>query len=221
MFDGLAGQYDFLNHFLSLGIDKAWRRKAIQLLHESKPKLILDIATGTGDMAIEAAKLNPEKIIGVDFSEKMLQAGRNKIAQLDLSRLIEMKVADSENLPFESQSFDAVTVAFGIRNFENPKKGLAEMARILKPGGRAVILEFSVPDKAIFAAVYRFYFSQILPKLASLFTKDVAAYKYLPRSVKNFPEGQSFLNWMNDAGFNQTRSTKLSMGIATIYIGIK
>ncbi|MDH5382258.1 MAG: bifunctional demethylmenaquinone methyltransferase/2-methoxy-6-polyprenyl-1,4-benzoquinol methylase UbiE, partial [Cyclobacteriaceae bacterium] len=176
MFDNISGKYDFLNHFLSLGIDIRWRKKAIKFLKNDHPKQILDVATGTGDFAIETLKLNPEKVVGVDISEGMLAVGREKIKKKGLENKIELLSGDSENLPFKDNTFDAVTVAFGVRNFENLELGLAEINRVLKPNGKLVVLEFSKPTKFPFKQLYNFYFKFILPKIGNTISKDRSAY---------------------------------------------
>jgi demethylmenaquinone methyltransferase/2-methoxy-6-polyprenyl-1,4-benzoquinol methylase len=176
MFNSISGKYDFLNHFLSLGIDILWRKRAVRLLKKHQPKLILDIATGTGDFAIEALSLNPEKIIGVDISEGMLSVGREKLIKKNLTDKIELISGDSEFLPFKDNFFDAVIVSFGVRNFENLEKGLSDMLRVLKPGGKVVILEFSKPKSFPFKQIYQFYFQWILPKIGKLFSNNHAAY---------------------------------------------
>lgn len=221
MFDNISGNYDFLNHFLSLGIDILWRKKAINILKKRNPKVILDVATGTADFAIQARKLNPEKIIGVDISNKMLDVGRVKIKDKGLNNLIELKYGDSENLPFESNYFDAITVAFGVRNYENLHEGLKEMQRVLKPGGQIAIIEFSKPKKFPIKQLYFFYFQKILPTLGKLISKDPRAYTYLPESVKAFPDNEAFTNEMEKAGFLNATIKPLSFGIASIYLGEK
>lgn len=221
MFDSISGKYDFLNHFLSLGIDIRWRKKAINLLENLKPKKILDIATGTGDFAIEALKLNPDKVIGVDISEGMLNVGREKMKKKGHSAIIDMQSGDSENLHFEDNTFDAVIVAFGVRNFENLEKGLAEMNRVLRPEGKVVILEFSKPTIFPFKQLYNFYFRWILPKIGKLVSKDNAAYTYLPESVNEFPYGDNFLTVLNKTGYKNTQCKPLTLGISSIYTGEK
>lgn len=221
MFDNISHRYDFLNHFLSLGIDKAWRKKAIALLKPHQPKLLLDVATGTADFALQALKLNPEKVIGVDISEGMLEVGRHKIKARSLEHKIELAYGDSENLPFEENKFDAVTVAFGVRNFENLEKGLREIFRVLKPGGKVVVLEFSRPRKFPFKQVYSFYFKAILPKIGRFVSSDKAAYTYLPESVEAFPDGEDFLRILNLVGFKRTQCKALTFGISSIYSGTK
>jgi demethylmenaquinone methyltransferase / 2-methoxy-6-polyprenyl-1,4-benzoquinol methylase len=221
MFNSISGNYDFLNHFLSLGIDIRWRKKAIKLLAESKPRLILDVATGTGDFAIETLRLKPDQVIGVDISEGMLEVGRKKMKDRGFDDKIDLRLGDSENLPFEENKFDAVIVAFGVRNFENLEKGLVEMKRVLKPGGRMVVLEFSKPGSFPFKQIYNFYFSFILPKIGRLISRDSAAYTYLPESVQAFPDGDEFISILNRIGFNKTSCQPLTFGISSLYIGTK
>jgi demethylmenaquinone methyltransferase/2-methoxy-6-polyprenyl-1,4-benzoquinol methylase len=221
MFDNISHRYDFLNHFLSLGIDKGWRRKAINYLKPYKPKMLLDVATGTGDFAIQALDLNPDKIIGVDISEGMLSMGRKKMTERKLDHKIELKSGDSENLPFGDNTFDAVTVAFGVRNFENLEKGLSEIKRVLKPKGRIVVLEFSKPSSFPFKQLYGFYFRNVLPRVGSWLSKDNAAYTYLPESVDAFPYGKDFLNVLTKLGFADVHARPLTFGISSIYTGKK
>ncbi len=221
MFDNIAGRYDFLNHFLSLGIDKSWRRKAIGLLKSSKPQTILDVATGTGDFAIAAMKLNPEKVVGIDLSEKMLDIGREKIRKRGLQEKIELLRGDSEYLDFKEASFNAAIAAFGVRNFENLPGGLEEMFRVLKPDGQVVILEFSQPGSRFIRALYYLYFFRILPAFGRLVSKDRFAYSYLPESVGSFPSGEGFLSILEKTGFSSLKCHTLSMGIACIYTGMK
>lgn len=221
MFNNISRHYDFLNHFLSLGIDRLWRKKAIRLLAPQKPRLMLDVATGTGDFAIQALELNPEKVIGVDISEGMLEAGRKKLQKRGLSGKIELHRGDSENLVFEENKFDAVTVGFGVRNFENLEKGLREINRVMKPGGMLVILEFSRPRTFPFRQVYNFYFKTILPKIGRLVSKDRSAYTYLPESVEAFPDGTDFENILKRTGFKETTCKPLTFGISSIYTGRK
>ena len=221
MFNSISGKYDFLNHFLSLGIDILWRKRAVRLLKKYQPKLILDIATGTGDFAIEALSLNPEKIIGVDISEGMLSIGREKLIKKNLTDKIELLSGDSEVLPFEDNFFDAVIVSFGVRNFENLEKGLSDMLRVLKPGGKVLILEFSKPKLFPFKQIYRFYFQWILPKIGKLISNNHAAYTYLPDSVEAFPDGDDFLNILYKIGFQKSQCTPLTLGISSIYSGSK
>ena len=221
MFNSISGKYDFLNHFLSLGIDILWRKRAVRLLTKHQPQLILDIATGTGDFAIEALSLKPKKIIGVDISEVMLSVGREKLIKKNLTDKIELISGDSEVLPFEDNFFDAVIVSFGVRNFENLEKGLSDMLRVLKPGGKVVILEFSKPKSFPFKQLYQFYFQWILPKIGKLISKNHAAYTYLPDSVQAFPDGDDFLNILDKIGFQKNQCTPLTLGISSIYFGSK
>lgn len=221
MFDNISGRYDFLNHFLSLGIDVAWRRKAIRLLKDQHPRQILDVATGTGDFAIEALSLQPEHIIGVDISEGMLEVGRRKLRERKLDHRIELRSGDSENLPFEDNFFDAVIVAFGVRNFENLNSGLSEMLRVLKPGGTAVILEFSKPSKFPMKQLYNLYFTAILPRIGRWISRDASAYRYLPESVKAFPDGNDFLRVLSTTGYKNPQCDPLTFGISTLYWGSK
>lgn len=221
MFDSISGSYDFINHLLSLGIDIYWRKRAIKFLRKFSPKNILDIATGTGDFAIEAIKLNPERIIGVDISEKMLANARKKINKLHLENKIKFLLADCEKLPFEDDSFDAIIVGFGVRNFENLSKGLLEMYRALDKNGTVIILEFSKPKAFLIKNIFNFYFKNILPFVGRLISKDEKAYSYLPQSVENFPEGKDFLKILDQSGFNSLKQIKLTFGIASIYIGEK
>jgi len=221
MFDNIAPKYDFLNHFLSLGIDKLWRRKAIRILSKYESGYILDVATGTGDFAIAALKLNPRKIIGFDISEQMLNVGRQKVKRLGLKDVIEFKKGDSEAMPFSDKQFDAITVAFGVRNFENLDRGLKEFYRVLKNDGVVIILEFSKPKHFPMKQLYLFYFFGILPLIGRLVSKDSSAYSYLPESVMAFPDDQKFLSVLQNAGFSRTKQRRLSFGIATIYIGQK
>lgn len=221
MFDNISGNYDFLNHFLSLGIDIAWRRKAIMQLTAIAPKQILDVATGTGDFAIEALKLNPDKVVGVDISEGMLEVGRAKIKDKHLTDKIELLYGDSENLPFEENKFDAVIVAFGVRNFENLENGLAEMLRVVRPGGKVIVLEFSKPRKFPFKQLYNFYFKFVLPKIGRWVSKDSSAYTYLPESVQAFPDGERFVEILNHLGYKNTSCKPLTFGISSLYTGTK
>ncbi len=222
MFDNIAGKYDLLNRVLSGGIDIYWRRKAIALLKKEQPKKILDIATGTGDLAIEANKqLNPDQIIGVDISEGMLQLGREKMQKLGLTHKISMQKGDSEKLGFDDNTFDAVIVSFGVRNFEDLLKGLKDMYRVTKPGGTCLIVEFSSPQKFPFKQLYWFYSTKILPIIGKIISKDNSAYTYLPESVKAFPFGDDFLNIFKQAGFSNTICKPLTFGICSIYLGKK
>lgn len=221
MFDNISHRYDFLNHFLSLGIDKSWRKKAIRILEPLHPQYILDVATGTGDFALQALVLKPKQITGIDISEGMLEIGRKKVRDRNLSAIIDLIHGDSENLPFEENKFDAVTVAFGVRNFENLKRGMREICRVLKPGGTLVVLEFSKPSRFPFKQVYNFYFKYILPKIGSAVSNDKAAYTYLPKSVEAFPDGEDFLHILQEVGFKNTQCSSLTFGISSIYTGTK
>jgi len=221
MFNNIAIRYDFLNHFLSLGVDKYWRKKAISKLNGRNNTVILDIATGTGDFAIEAMKLKPEKIFGVDISTEMLEIGKKKILAKNLQNTIQLFEGDSEDLIFEDNKFDAVTVAFGVRNFQNLEAGLEEMRRVLKPGGKAVILEFSQPKNSFFKKLYNFYSSKITPGIGKAISKDKEAYAYLHESVKAFPHGIEFCNIMIRCGYKNIHFTTLTFGIVTIYTAEK
>lgn len=222
MFDNISPKYDLLNRVLSGGVDIYWRKKAISLLKKEKPQLILDIATGTGDLAIEAVRqLNPEKVIGVDISKGMLQFGVEKMKKLGLDKKIELRMGDSEKLLFDDNTFDAVVVSFGVRNFENLLKGLTDMYRVTKEGGTCVVVEFSNPRKFPFKQLYTFYSNTILPFIGKLVSKDNAAYSYLPESVKAFPDGDEFLSIFNKAGFKETICIPLTFGICSVYVGKK
>ncbi len=221
MFDNIAPKYDFLNHVLSLGIDILWRKKAIGLLKAYKPKQMLDIATGTGDFALEALALNPDKIIGADISRDMLAVGVEKIKKKGLEDKITLQYGDSENLPFNDNAFDAITVSFGVRNFENLQQGLSDMLRVLRPEGAVAIIEFSKPQRFPIKQLYNFYFKNILPGIGRLISKDARAYTYLPESVDAFPYGNAFTDIMKDVGYTNIRSIPLTFGIASIYLGEK
>lgn len=221
MFDHIAPKYDFLNHFLSLGIDRLWRKSAIRILSGYKSDYILDVATGTGDFAIAASKLEPVKIIGYDISAQMLNVGKNKVKRLGLEQMIEFQKGDSEDMPFKAEQFDAITVAFGVRNFENLENGLKEFHRVLKADGVVIILEFSKPKHFPMKQLYLFYFFKILPFIGRMVSKDSSAYSYLPESVMAFPDDQKFLSILQNAGFLRSEQKRLSFGIATIYIGQK
>jgi demethylmenaquinone methyltransferase/2-methoxy-6-polyprenyl-1,4-benzoquinol methylase len=221
MFDNISHSYDFLNHFFSLGIDKLWRRKAIRLLKPFQPKRILDVATGTGDLALAALQLKPDQVIGVDISTKMLDVGRKKIKNQKLEGKVVLKTGDAEHLPFEDGAFDAVTSAFGVRNFENLEKGLTEMGRILKIGGHAMILEFSQPKNFIFRKLYYFYFCNVLPFIGKMVSKDSRAYTYLPESVRAFPDGERMVSILKNCGFKKVKCIPLTFGISTIYLAEK
>lgn len=222
MFDDVASKYDFLNRFLSMGIDQGWRRKAIRRLKPIKPQSILDVATGTGDFAIMTYKmLTPQKITGIDISKGMLEVGREKVAKEKLSAYIQLMEGDSENLPFKDNSFDAVTVSFGVRNFQNLEKGIAEMYRILKPGGKLVILEFSRPKNPVFKLLYKIYMQVVTPNVGKMISKSKTAYQYLNDSIMVFPERKDFVNVMDSVGFTGTSYEALTMGICCIYEGNK
>jgi len=221
MFNSIAPRYDFLNHFLSMGIDKIWRKKAISKLKDRNITYLLDIATGTGDFAITASKIKDIIITGIDISDQMLAVGREKLNKLNLQDRVNFLTGDSENIEFPDNSFEAITVAFGVRNFENLNKGLSEMYRVLKPEGLAVILEFSKPKAFPVKQIYNFYFKFILPSLGKLVSKDNSAYTYLPESVSLFPDGRHFIVELEKAGFTKCTSKSLTFGIATIYTGEK
>jgi demethylmenaquinone methyltransferase/2-methoxy-6-polyprenyl-1,4-benzoquinol methylase len=222
MFDKIAFRYDFLNRFLSAGIDVGWRKRAIKELKPLKPKYVLDVATGTGDVALLMHKiLKPVRITGIDISEGMLEIGRKKVDKAGLSSEVELLRGDSETISFNDASFDAVTVAFGVRNFENLEKGLKEMLRVLRPGGKLVVLEFSKPKQAAFKGIYNLYMKIVAPGFGKLIAKNADAYQYLNDSVQRFPEGKQFVEIMNEAGFKQTYARALTMGICTIYCGSK
>jgi demethylmenaquinone methyltransferase / 2-methoxy-6-polyprenyl-1,4-benzoquinol methylase len=221
MFNNISARYDFLNHFLSLGIDHIWRRKAVNTLREIQPKRILDLATGTGDFAIALLKLNPTQIIGMDISSGMLEVGKNKMKAKQVSHIIDMQLGDSENMPFEDGYFDAITVGFGVRNYEHLEKGLTEMLRVTRSGGKIVILEFSKPKRFPIKQAFGFYSRFIIPFFGKRISKDEKAYAYLPESVAAFPEGKAFTDILSKLGYKQVESTLVSGGIATIYTGIK
>ncbi len=222
MFDNIAPYYDLLNRLLSVGIDTIWRKKAIQKIAPDNPKVVLDVATGTGDVALEIEKqCNADRIVGLDLSEDMLNIGRQKIAKRNLSDKIEMIKGDSENLPFETNTFDALTVSFGVRNFENLKKGLTEMHRVLAPKGKCVVLEFSKPTIFPFKQAFNFYFKNILPFIGRITSKDKDAYSYLYKSVQEFPDGKNFVSILEDVGFVNCELQPLTLGICTIYVGEK
>lgn len=221
MFNRIAHRYDYLNHFLSLGIDRLWRRRLRKDMKRYKPMHILDVATGTADLAIELAKLKPQKIVGVDIAEVMLQMGDKKLEKKKLNNLIHLQQADSENLPFEDNSFDAAAVSYGVRNFETPVKGLSEIRRVLKPGGVLMILEFGMPDTFPVKQGYSFYFNFILPLWGKVFSGSYESYKYLPESVKTFPYADDFNQLLLEAGFSSARAKKLSFGITYLYEAVK
>lgn len=221
MFDNISGEYDGLNRVISFGIDVKWRKKVVKLVAETNPDAILDIATGTGDLIINMAGTNASRLIGLDISEGMLSVGRNKIAAKELDDRIEMLQADSENMPFQNDSFDAVTVAFGVRNFETLEKGLSEILRVLKPGGIFVVLETSVPTKFPYKQGYNFHSKVILPTVGKLFSKDKSAYGYLSESANAFPFGEVFNNILRKVGFKDVQDHPQTFGVATIYTATK
>jgi len=221
MFDSISHRYDLLNHVLSLGIDRRWRKKAIGMLRPHQPRHILDVATGTGDFAIQAMDIQPDEVVGVDISEGMLEKGRAKIKALGLSSKIQLLSGDSENIPFDENKFDAVTVAFGVRNFADVQRGLREIHRVLKPGGHIIVLEFSRPRQFPFKQVYNFYFKTILPKIGRMVSSDRAAYTYLPESVEAFPDGEDFVNILRNVGFKEITCKPLTFSVSSIYMGQK
>ena len=219
MFNNISRRYDFLNHFLSLGIDKLWRIKAVKEFRSIQPKRLLDIATGTGDFALELLKLKPEQVVGMDISDGMLEVGRQKMRKRKVDDVISMLNGDSENLPFEDGYFDGVTVGFGVRNFENLEKGLSEMLRVTRKGGMIVILEFSKPKRFPVKQAFGFYSKYLIPFFGKLISKDKKAYAYLPESVAAFPEGDDFLTILTKLGYRNATARHVSGGIATIYTG--
>jgi demethylmenaquinone methyltransferase/2-methoxy-6-polyprenyl-1,4-benzoquinol methylase len=221
MFDNISENYDGLNRVISLGIDVKWRKKVVKIVGKNNPKQILDIATGTGDLALMMASLNPERIVGLDISSGMLEVGKRKIKKAKLSNKIEMIVGDSEEMPFKDGTFDAITVSFGVRNFANLAKGIKEIARVLKPDGVLVILETSNPTKFPFKQGYKLYTNLFLPIVGKLFSKDKVAYSYLSESANSFPFGEAFNNILQKKGFNNTEHTPVTFGVATIYIASK
>lgn len=221
MFDTISKEYDNLNRVISFGIDIKWRNKVVEIVKNTNPESILDIATGTGDLAINLTKTTAKKIVGLDISDGMLEVGRKKIEKLKLNNRIEMVLADSEEMPFEDNSFDAITVAFGVRNFENLEKGLGEIYRVLKPGGTFVVLETSIPIKTPYKQGYHFYSTKILPTIGAAFSKDKVAYKYLSDSAAAFPYGDAFNNILQKNGFIAVENKPQTFGVATIYIAKK
>ncbi len=221
MFDRIAPKYDFLNHTLSFGIDKLWRKKAIRLISSNSPETILDVATGTGDFAIAALKTGAKKIIGIDISKEMVAVGVEKVSELGLEDKIELMTGDSEAIQFPDNSFDAATVAFGVRNFENLSRGLDELFRVLKQGGTLCVLEFSKPRNALVKFGYKFYSNSLMPWIGRMVSGDRSAYTYLPESVEGFPDGEKFITFIVQSGFVRIREYRLRCGIATIYIGKK
>ncbi len=222
MFDGIARRYDFLNHLLSLGIDRGWRRRTVSALKRTQPSKVLDLATGTGDLAIAIArKIEGCRVTGGDLSREMLKVGRAKVWRSGLGSRIELIQCNAMELPFSTECYDAVTVAFGVRNFENLERGLSEMQRVMRGGGKIFILEFSKPRNSIISAPYLFYIKRVLPIVGRMVSKDRYAYNYLPESVIDFPEGETFQKIMLDVGFINCKRRTLSFGIATLYMGEK
>ena len=221
MFDNVSGRYDLLNRLMTFGLDVSWRRQVVSIVGKKTPEKILDIATGTGDFAIMLAKLKPEKIIGLDLSKGMLEIGKNKVKAKKLDHIIEMVLGDSEQLPFKDDYFDAITVGFGVRNFEDIDKGLQEICRVLKPGGNFVVLETAQPEKFPMKQLYRFYAKYIIPVLGKILSKDKSAYTYLPESASKFPYGKIFNNILIKNGFNNATDKPLTFGVASIYTATK
>ncbi len=221
MFDSIAHRYDFLNHFLSGGFDFYWRRKALKLLGNPVPNLVLDVACGTGDFSVAAVNCGCQKVYGIDIAEKMLEIGKDKISKEQLSDRITIQTGSAESIAFDSNYFDAAMSAFGVRNFENLEKGLSEMHRVLKTGGKILVLEFSKPKFSPFKQIYFFYFKHILPLIGKLISKNDEAYRYLPNTVMQFPEGEEFLKILNQIGYKETKQHRLTFGIVSVYIGAK
>lgn len=221
MFDTISGNYDGLNRVISFGIDVKWRKKVVRLVGEKSPETIMDIATGTGDLAIALAATGAKRVVGLDISPGMLEVGKEKVSKKSLDSTIEMVLGDSENLAFENNTFDAITVAFGVRNFENLEKGLGEIFRVLRPGGQFVVLETSVPTKFPYKQGYAFYTKYILPSIGKLFSKDRSAYKYLSESASVFPHGKDFNNILAKIGFIGIENMPQTFGVASIYVATK
>ena len=221
MFDDIAPRYDLLNRVLSGGIDQRWRRIVIGEVLENDPQRILDIATGTADLALQAARSSDANVVGVDISEEMLQVGRRKVTKADLEPRVTLQRGDAEKLPFSDRQFHAAMVAFGVRNFEDLAAGLSQIQRVLRPGGKLVVLEFSRPRAFPIKQVYAFYGRFILPLIGRLISGNSGAYTYLPESISVFPEGEEFLGWMKEAGFERLRSRRLTFGIASMYVGYR
>lgn len=221
MFDSIAPQYDFLNHFLTLGIDKIWRKKVCKIVAEKAHNSILDIASGTGDLAIALGKTHPSKIVGIDISSKMLARARKKVKAKGLSSIIKLEHGDAEALNYQEKSFDIVTCAFGVRNFERMEKGIQEFHRVLSEGGNLVILELSMPENKVIKSLYTCYFEHILPRWGKIISRDMSAYTYLPESVEKFPSKTAFCKLLKDAGFTHCKAIPLSLGIATIFVATK
>jgi demethylmenaquinone methyltransferase/2-methoxy-6-polyprenyl-1,4-benzoquinol methylase len=221
LFDKIAPRYDFLNHLLSVGLDVLWRNKAIDRLASQRPQRILDVATGTGDFALAAARLQPREIIGIDLSEEMLHIGREKVERRGLTSLITLQQGDAEHLEFRDQDFDAVLVAFGIRNFSNLHQGLREIYRVLRPGGSFVVLEFSQPRDGLIRLLYGWYSRFVIPRLGGLISRHREAYEYLPKTVSEFPYGEEFLAIVRAVGFHSAAQYPLTFGIVSIYQAFK
>ena len=221
MFDNIAPKYDFLNHALSFGIDKIWRRKAIRLITGCSPSTILDVATGTGDFAVAALKSGAQKVTGIDISREMIAVGKEKIRKMGLEDRITLMTGDSEAIQFPDHSFDVATVAFGVRNFENLSRGLSELHRVIRKGGTLCVLEFSNPRQPVVKFGYRIYSRYLMPWFGRLVSGDKSAYTYLPESVEEFPDGDKFITFMKDSGFSEIREYRLTFGVATIYLGKK
>ena len=219
MFDSVAPHYDRLNRILSFGIDRLWRRTAVNQLKETSPKKILDVATGTGDLAFSALKLAPDKVVGVDLSEEMLARAREKADRYGVAERASFVRGDGEKMPFEDSSFDAALIGFGIRNYENPDAGLVEILRVLRPGGRLVVLEFSHPEGRLFSSIYGAYSRVVMPRIGRLFSRVKGPYTYLPDSIEAFPCGEAFLEKVRNAGFIKTTARRMTFGIASLYIG--
>ena len=221
MFNAIARRYDLLNHLLSGGVDVYWRRRALQAAWDKRPQRVLDLATGTGDFALAAARLGPQQVVGIDMAIEMLRLGTAKVAAKDPSARVGLLVGDAEQLPFQDNTFDMVTGAFGVRNFGNIPSGLAEAHRVLKPGGQLLVLDFCEPTAPLFRQLYLFYFHKVLPLIGGLISGQRRAYAYLPRSVGTFPQGQAFVELLVAAGFSQARYTPMTLGIAAVYQGVK
>lgn len=221
MFDSIAPRYDLLNRILSGGVDQQWRRIVMKEILAVEPERVLDVATGTADLALMAARKGVPKVVGVDISNEMLEVGRRKVEKGDLSDRVDLQNGDAEKLPFSDRQFDAATVAFGVRNFEDLGEGLRQIHRVLRPGGKLVVLEFSRPRTFPIKQLYAFYGRFILPAIGRLISGDSGAYTYLPESIAVFPEGDDFLGWMERAGFEQRRARRLTFGIASMYVGVR
>ncbi len=221
MFNAIARRYDLLNHLLSGGVDVYWRRRALDCARDKRPQRVLDLATGTGDFALAAARLGPQQVVGIDMAIEMLRLGAAKVAAKGLTSRVELLVGDAEQLPFQDNTFDLVTGAFGVRNFGHIPSGLAEAYRVLKPGGQLLVLDFCEPTAPLFRQLYLFYFHKVLPLIGGLISGQRRAYAYLPRSVGTFPQGQAFVELLVEAGFSQTRYTPMTLGIAAVYQGVK